>query len=73
METDMSSSIERACPGPVWLTALALFMTASAASADTSMMPNRAYLMGASEVVWGPTTLPNTTSTFVIDVTCQMS
>jgi hypothetical protein len=38
-----------------------LFVAASAASAETLMMPSRDMLMGASQVVWGVTTLPNHT------------
>ena len=40
---------------------LAMAATTSAALAETLMMPNRDFLMGASEVVWGITTLPNGT------------
>jgi PKD repeat protein len=47
--------------------ALVLLLTASAASAETLLMPKRDYLMGASEVVWGITTLPNAGSTYTID------
>jgi PKD repeat protein len=47
--------------------ALVLLLTASAASAETLLMPKRDYLMGASEVVWGITTLPNAGSTLTID------
>ena len=47
--------------------ALVLLIGASAASAETLMMPNRDLQLGVSEVVWGLTTLPNTTSTFSID------
>jgi PKD repeat protein len=43
-------------------------MTASSAvSAETLMMPNRDMLAGTPEVVWGITTLPNSTSTYTID------
>jgi hypothetical protein len=48
-------------------TTLACVLAASSASAETLLMPPRDYLMGASEVVWGITTLPNTTSTYTID------
>ena len=37
----------------------ALVATASAASAETLLMPNRDYLMGTSEVVWGISTQAN--------------
>jgi beta-lactam-binding protein with PASTA domain len=51
----------------VWLLAI----TASAASAETLMMPNRDMLMGTSQVVWGVSTLPNNTpgspTTYAID------
>jgi len=47
--------------------ALACVLSASSASAETLLMPPRDFLMGASEVVWGITTLPNTTSTYTID------
>lgn len=47
--------------------ALVLLLTASAASAETLLMPKRDYLMGASEVVWGITTLANAGSTYTID------
>lgn len=57
----------RRVTGAAALTALALFVFASAASAETLMMPNRDMLMGTSEVVWGLTTLPNAGSTFTID------
>ncbi len=49
------------------LAAVALAGMASAASAETLLMPNRDMLAGASEVVWGITTLPNTTSTYRIN------
>jgi hypothetical protein len=50
------------------LTALLVGTTASfAVSAETLMMPNRDMLMGASEVVWGITTLPNAGTTYTID------
>jgi RHS repeat-associated protein len=39
-----------------------LGMTASAASAETLMMPSRDMLMGGAQVVWGVTTLPNHTT-----------
>jgi hypothetical protein len=64
----MSSLIERSrASGLVWLAALLLFITASAAGAETLMMPNRDMQMGVSEVVWGVTTLPNAGTTFSID------
>jgi PKD repeat protein len=44
-----------------------LVIAASAASAETLMMPNRDMQMGVSEVVWGITTLPNAGTTFSID------
>jgi len=44
------------------LTVCLLAITASAASAETLMMPNRDMLMGTSQVVWGVSTLPNNTS-----------
>ena len=47
--------------------ALLLVVGASAASAETLMMPNRDMQMGVSEVVWGITTLPNSGTTFSID------
>ena len=47
--------------------ALMLLTGASAASAETLMMPNRDMQMGVSEVVWGITTLPNAGTTFSID------
>ena len=63
----MSSLIERKrVAGTIWLTAVALFMIASAASADTLLMPTRDFVMGTSEVVWGATTQPNGTA-FLID------
>jgi hypothetical protein len=37
----------------------AFVLAASSASAETLAMPNRDFLMGASEVVWGITTLDN--------------
>jgi hypothetical protein len=56
----MSSSFARGrVTVVVWLTALIVGVTAAASSAETLMMPNREMLMGASEVVWGITTLPN--------------
>ncbi len=50
----------------VVLIALAVMMTGSAASADTLVMPTRAFLMGQSEVLWGVTTQANGTA-FVVD------
>lgn len=51
-----------------WGAALLLgAMAAAPASAETLMMPNRDMLAGQSEVVWGITTLPNSTSTYTID------
>lgn len=47
--------------------ALLLFVAAASASAETLLMPNRDVLMGASEVVWGVTTLTNGTSTYTIE------
>ncbi|MEP7183377.1 MAG: hypothetical protein ABI886_14435 [Betaproteobacteria bacterium] len=41
---------------------VALMATASAASAETLLMPDRDYLMGTSEVVWGITTQANGTA-----------
>ena len=49
------------------LIALVLAVTVSGVSAETLMMPNRDALKGTSVVVWGVTTLPNTTSTYTID------
>jgi hypothetical protein len=49
------------------LACLAFLTGSPAAMAETLMMPNRDMLMGASEVVWGITTLPNTTSSYTID------
>lgn len=47
---------------------MALAAASSAVSAETLMMPNRDMLMGASEVVWGITTLPNgAATTYTID------
>ena len=46
--------------------AVTLLLGASAASAETLLMPTRAFLMGASEVAWGVTTQANGTA-FVID------
>ena len=64
----MSSLIERKrASGLGCLAALLLFITASAAGAETLMMPNRDMQRGVSEVVWGVTTLPNAGSTFSID------
>ena len=45
-----------------WVMALLLFVTASAASAETLLMPPRDFLAGASEVVWGISTQPNATA-----------
>ena len=39
--------------------ALLVLMAATSASAETLLMPKRDYLMGASEVVWGVSTLPS--------------
>src|SRR5262245_4296590 len=47
--------------------ALMFLIGASAASAETLMMPNRDMQAGLSEVVWGLTTLPNAGTTFSID------
>ena len=45
--------------------ALTILIGVSAASAETLLMPDRDFLMSpTSEVVWGTTTLPNTTSTY---------
>lgn len=41
--------------------------TATTVSAETLLMPNRDMLAGASEVVWGITTLPNGSSTYRIN------
>jgi hypothetical protein len=41
-------------------------VSVSAASAETLLMPNRDFLMGASEVVWGVSTLANGTA-FTLD------
>ena len=41
---------------------VAVAATASAVHAETLLMPDRDYLMGASEVVWGISTLPNGTA-----------
>ncbi len=46
---------------------LVAMATASTASAETLMMPDRDMLAGTSEVVWGITTLPNAGSTYTID------
>ena len=45
------------------IVALVLSVTGATASAETLMMPNRDMLMGASEVVWGITTLPDGAAT----------
>lgn len=53
----------------LWLgcvSALLISLGASTASAETLLMPKRDFLMGASEVVWGVTTLPNGTA-FTLD------
>jgi hypothetical protein len=50
---------------PVWVSALtmaALVAGSAAASAETLLMPKRDMLMGAQEVVWGISTLPNGTA-----------
>lgn len=47
--------------------ALMLCIAAPSASAETLLMPDRDVLMGASEVVWGVTTLTNGTSTYTIE------
>src|SRR5678816_582544 len=44
------------------LALVAVAATASAVHAETLLMPDRDYLMGASEVVWGISTLPNGTA-----------
>lgn len=44
------------------LALLAVAATASAVHAETLLMPNRDFLMGTPEVVWGITTLPNATA-----------
>ena len=50
------------------LTWLVCLSAPGAAMAETLMMPNRDMLMGASEVVWGITTLPNgAATTYTID------
>ena len=43
------------------LTLALLCVAASAASAETLMMPSRDMQMGTPQVVWGVTTLPNHT------------
>ena len=53
--------------GATWLAVLFVLAGWSAASAETLMMPKRDMQMGVSEVVWGLTTLPNSTSTFSIN------
>lgn len=54
--------------GVASLAAFLVGVTASSTvSAETLMMPNRDMLAGASEVVWGITTLPNAGSTYTID------
>ncbi len=45
---------------------VAVAATATAVHAETLLMPNRDYLMGTSEVVWGISTLPNGTA-FTLD------
>jgi len=50
----------------VAVTLVAVAATASAAHAETLLMPDRDYLMGASEVVWGISTLANGTA-FTLD------
>lgn len=63
----MSSLIERkGASGLVWLGALLLLVTASAASAETLLMPKRDYLAAVPEVVWGITTQANGTA-YVLD------
>jgi hypothetical protein len=50
------------------LAVLAIAGTASVASAETLLMPDRDMLAGTSEVVWGITTLPNgAATTYTID------
>ncbi len=49
------------------LAMIAIAATASVAHAETLLMPARDFLMGASEVVWGVTTLPNTTTSYTIN------
>jgi hypothetical protein len=54
--------------GAAWMATLLVgVMAAAPAVAETLMMPNRDMLAGQSEVIWGITTLPNTTSTYTID------
>jgi len=48
------------------LALVAVAATASAAHAETLLMPNRDFLLGASEVVWGISTLANGTA-FTLD------
>ncbi len=48
-----------------WLIALLFLISASAASAETLLMPKRDYLTGVSEVVWGITTQANGTAYFI--------
>ncbi len=50
-----------------WFAALVLCLAGSVATAETLLMPDRDYLMGTSEVVWGITTLPNAGSTYTIN------
>jgi hypothetical protein len=60
METNMSSLVARAREVAVTLvTALVLCVSASAAWAETLMMPNRDSLTGINTVVWGVTTQAN--------------
>jgi len=47
-------------------TLVVLGVSVSAVSAETLLMPNRDFLMGASEVVWGVSTLANGTA-FTLD------
>ena len=49
-----------------WLTALCIGATASAASAETLLMPPRPFLAGTGEIVWGLTTMAVGTP-FVLD------
>jgi len=67
MENNMSSLFARARGARLgWVAALLVCCTASMASAETLLMPKRSFLMGASEVVWGVTDLPNGTA-FTLD------
>lgn len=64
----MPSALKRTFRAASLMAGLVGVMGSTAVSAETLLMPNRDLLMGASEVVWGVTTLPNgAATTYTID------